>query len=319
MGTWGIFLTILLTVLSPWARGQRKAQLIHREGPLQRRWVDHYQDNRDNLDVLFGHLEKSDTGKSLLAQAHKKAKHLGQPLHKLIQPGKNSLTDTTLRRRFWKSHPEKLEHYVSSRILLDRELTTSQAVLDLTHELVHFTRRKGLNPYSSPFTIRQFLTLTIEGRGGEVDASLTECKVGRELFPNLKSTQKQCEQILQEDGSYSRPRAIQLFYQVGRHYPKISQILGYWEIDPQAAFPFMSPKTPAFISSTSHSPYPLAAVKEYLAILESTCKNDYRRLDLLKKHRTRAPASWKGFGKAQKKYFKRCSHPALFQSKDILF
>ena len=316
MGTWGIFLAILLAVLPPWAEGRQKEQLIHRPGPLHRLWVDHYKENKANLDVLFSYLEKSDTAKSLLAKAHKKAKRLGRPLHKLIEQGKNSLTDTTLRRRFWKSRPEKIEYHLSARILLNRELSTAHAVLDLAHELVHFTQRKDFNPYSSPFTIQQFLTLTIEGKGGEVEASLAECQVAEELFPDLKSTQKQCGRIRQDDGSYSRLLAIQLFYQVGQHYPKISQVLGYWKINSQI-FPFMSPETPAFISSTSHTPYPLEALKEYLTILEKSCHNERRRLTLLSA--SRAPASSSIFIKEQKKYFQRCSLPAIFQSKDVLF
>ena len=273
----------------------RRAQVIHWEGGQhRRRWVDHFSDHRGNLQLLLGHLERVPSGRAILAAARKKAKERGIELYQLVLPGGNSLTSTTLLRRFRPGH--RVEYRVRSQIRLKRDLAASDAILDLAHELIHFIQRDAFNPYSGQFTPLQFLTHTIEGRGGEVAAYIAECRVGRELFPSL--VREKCQRIRGRDGRFSRARAAQLFYRVGEHYRQISQLVNSLGADPKI-MELLSPEHPVFISSAYDFPYPLAALVEYRSILHKACRNQRRY--------------WSAFGKSPSMMapWDRCRGPSL--------
>ena len=199
-------LVIFLSQFLP-ARFVRKSQIIHVEGvSTNQRWVENYRTYDQNVNYLFEFLEKSAYGSSLLKAARAKAKSYGLELVKIVRPGLGSITDTTLVRRFAESRPDKIEYSVRSAVYINRDLDTISAVLDLAHELTHFIHKSAFDPYSDSFTIDEFIKLTVEGRGGEVDAYIAECKVLYELFPDNIDARTKCDQIRKSNGIYSRKK-----------------------------------------------------------------------------------------------------------------
>ena len=288
-------LLLLCFIISSFDQGlagpKRMARTIHWEDDLLHLpWAKRTENKNGNLQLLLHHLGKSPTGRSLVLSAQKKAHALGLSLSQLILPGNGSLTSTTLIRRFHTSHPEEFTYDARFKIFIDRELATRDAVLDLAHELTHFVKRKVFNPYSGQLSPVQFLTSTIEGKGGEVEAYITECKVLDELPEFSWPTRTKCHQIRNGSGHYSTRKTAQLFYQVGNHYQKIKQILKSLGAG-ETALTLISPRPSTFISSAHDSPYPLAALWEYLSMTQKACQNDQRRMALLYQHRVRTPAS----------------------------
>ena len=288
-----------------WSGEQRVARVVHWEDRAysQQRWGEHSGGDRESVNRLFLSLERSSLGRRLLAGARQKAQEQGKELGELIQPGPSSATHITLFRRFQRSWPQAIDYRIHALIHINRTLTTAEAVLDLAHELVHFVRRDHFNPYGAKLNVLQFMAHIIEGKGGEVDAYIAECRVLGELFKHLAPARARCARIRRGDGSYSRSRAIALFYRVGGYYAKISSLLGFLGYRRPHSVWRLSAKSPLFISSISNTPYPVAAIGQYLAMREKTCLNDRRR----RAEGGREPA---GGGSAEN-YFRRCFGPRL--------
>lgn len=312
------------------AQYEREAKTLHIEGTSKnKRWVDVYKDREQNVSYLIETLERSEMGKELLEMAQSKAAKHGSSVNEIIVPDVGSITDTTLTRRFSESRPDKIKYFVKSKIHINRELTVTQAVLDLAHELTHYIHRDAFNPYSNKFTIDSFIVSTIEGQGGEVDAYINECRVLYELFPDLDGARSKCDKVRNSDGSYSKRNGAKMFYQVGTYRKSFNKILGYFQI-PHTKFKMVTGDLPSFISSAYGEPYPYAAIKEYVNVMRKACRNDEKRVGLFGdkvKNRGRYPASSKeakiftkqNFDKIRKNYFKRCSAPGLFKANDALY
>ena len=187
-------------------------------------------------------------------------------------------------------HPEHVIYEERSLVYLDKDLTVADAVLDLAHELTHFTRRAAFDPYADDFTAQALIKGTIEGPGGEVEAYLVECKVWSEIWRGRHSSSN-CMKIYDEErGKFSREKAISLFYQLGPHHDAweaLRPLLGLGQED----FPYVSKRPILFVSSYYSLPYPLAAIKEFQAIREKTCRNEERRLRLLREQLAQAAVS----------------------------
>src|SRR5690606_9786005 len=163
-------------------------------------------------------------------------------------------------------------------------------LLDLAHELTHFNERQPFNPYHVNFTLKEFVASTVEGRGGEVEAYLSECQVLRELYPQQIRSRSNCSNVMEDDGSLSRDKGIEHFYRIGNHMQQMERELGRYRI-PATEFPKLSDNTPIFISSAYGLPYPIAAVREYVTIMGKACENDRKRLTMLEMRQSRSPAS----------------------------
>lgn len=320
------FLIIIQLFLSAnlFSQYTRKAKTLYLDGTsTNKRWVDVYKDHEQNVMYLIEVLERSQVGKTLLERAQTKAAKYGLELHKIIFADIGSVTDTTLTRRFSENRPDKVKYMVRSKILLNRELSVTAAVLDLAHELTHFIEREAFNPYSTKFTIDSFIASTIEGHGGEVEAYISECRVLYELFPNYNEVRSKCDYIKNDDGTYSKKRGAKLFYQVGSFYTEMKEVLSYFNI-PIRQFSLVTKDRPSFISSAYGEPYPYAALKEYVNVMRKACANDERRVSLFRERASRSPASrgifsQKNFKRLQKSYFKRCSSPGLLKANDALY
>jgi hypothetical protein len=265
-------------------------------------WMKINKDETKSIERLISLLKKSKTGRKIIKKATKKALGEGKLLVHLFRAGEGSLLDTTLVRRFSRSNPDKIMYENKSTIFINRNHTILNAVLDMAHELTHFTFRKPFNPYVGNFTPDQFVKSTVEGLGGEVDAYLIECRVLYELFPTSARSVSNCEKVRDsKTGKFSKKVGVRQFYKVGRHVRTYMEELSFFKLSTNK-FPHLSSRTATFISSAWGLPYPLAALKEYKTIMGKVCHNDQKRLVIMKRNVGRAPASTLRGESSQKRY-----------------
>ncbi|MBG09412.1 MAG: hypothetical protein CME68_11685 [Halobacteriovoraceae bacterium] len=261
----------------------REDYLFEKPIDYKQKWTRLYSTERESIKKLLSILKKSLTGRRIISLAQRKAAKNGRRLLDLIEGGRVSLTDTTLVRKFSPSSPEKIFLSTRSKIFLDRSLKVVDILLDLSHELTHYALRNQFNPYKKSFHLKKFVKEMIEGRGGEVEAYLIECRVYKELFPKLFNRGSSCRQIYNnERGYFSRKKSILKFYQVGKYMDEFRDELNSFELG-VSDFPQISSRPSFFISSSYGLPYPLAAIREYSSILKRVCRNDLKRLQLLEK------------------------------------
>ncbi len=252
------------------------------------RWAYIAKSEEDSLKELIKVLETSKTGRKVLAMATKKAKIFGHELDELIHAGDGSLTDTTLIRRFSPGSPDEVVYESRSKVYINRGLSVKNAILDMAHELVHFSLREAFNPYQSNFDLKDFVVSTVEGKGGEVEAYLVECQVHIELFPDVDSN---CKKVINEKtGKVEKSLGIEAFYQMGRYYSIFANSLKKHHLTTKD-FSYTGRDQADFISSAYGLPYPLAAIHEYESIMQRVCLNDEKRLALMKSNLNRAPAA----------------------------
>ena len=139
--------------------------------------------------------------------------------------------------------------------------------------------------------LKDFIQKTVEGRGGEVDAYLVECRVMSELFPGQLESRSSCKKVLDEKtGMLSKHKGILEFYKVGSHFRNLQKDFQKYALS-ETELPFVSSEHAVFISSAWSLPYPVAAVKEYANIMDRVCHNDQNRLTLMQNKNERMPAS----------------------------
>lgn len=254
-------------------------------------WYRSGRSDEDNFRRLVDGLKTISTGKKVIAKATEKAAQQGLTLFDVVAIGDGSLTDTTLIRRFSASNPASVMYETRSKVYLNKHLKTLDALLDFAHELTHYTYREPFNPYDSRFHIKDFIKSTVEGRGGEVDAYMVECKVLLELMPVAGFGRSNCQKVFdQKLGSVSKELGIQEFYKVGNHYDNLKKDLDKFAVAAEE-LPQASNSEALFISSAWGLPYPVAAVKEYVNIMDRVCKNDQNRITLMQNKLGRNPAS----------------------------
>ncbi len=254
-------------------------------------WFKKNRSDEDNFKRLVEGLKRVSTGKLVIEKATQKAAQQGQTLFDVVAIGDGSLTDTTLIRRFSASNPAHVMYETRSKVYLNKHLRTLDAMLDFAHELTHYTYREPFNPYDARFHLKDFIKSTVEGRGGEVDAYMVECKVLRELLPGEGFSRSNCPKVYdQKMGVISKDLGIQEFYKVGHHFDGLKKDLEKFAVN-EKDIPQASGNEALFISSAWGLPYPVAAVKEYVNIMDRVCKNDQNRITLMQDKLGRAPAS----------------------------
>lgn len=271
--------------------GRSKVIDIDQELQFTKPWFQLGKSDEENLKLLVTVLKKSPTGIKILEKAQSKAYEKGETLFDILRIGDGSLTDTTLVRRFSASDPTKVMYETKSKVFVNKNLNLLDASLDLAHELTHFTFREPFNPYVPKFSMKDFIGSTVEGKGGEVDAFLVECKVYYELFPNKNENRSSCSKIKDPStGELSRDKGIEEFYRIGKHYDEFHKSVERYKLQ-KMDFPKVTKSDAQFISSAWGVPYPLAAFREYVNIMDRVCKNDSNRLALLQQKIGRQPAS----------------------------
>ena len=254
-------------------------------------WYKKNRSDEENFKRLVEGLKRVETGKKVIEKATQKAAQMGYTLFDVVAIGDGSLTDTTLIRRFSASNPAQVMYETRSKVYLNKHLKTLDAMLDFAHELTHYTYREPFNPYDARFHLKDFIKSTVEGRGGEVDAYMVECKVLKELLPGEGFSRSNCPKVYdQKVGSISKELGIQEFYKVGHHFDGLKKDLEKFAVN-EKDIPQASGNEALFISSAWGLPYPVAAVKEYVNIMDRVCKNDQNRITLMQDKLGRAPAS----------------------------
>jgi len=254
-------------------------------------WFKKSKSDEENFKFLVRGLSKSSTGIKVLEKARLKAAEQGFTLFDVLATGDGSLTDTTLVRRFQASNPTNVMYETKSKVYLNRHLKTLDALLDFAHELTHYTYREPFNPYDSRFHLKDFIKSTVEGKGGEVDAFMVECKVLKELSPGEGFMRSSCPKILDTKlGQVSKELGVQEFYKVGSHFNDLKKDFQKFALK-EDDLPLASSGDALFISSAWGLPYPVAAVKEYVNIMDRVCKNDKNRIALMQEKINRNPAS----------------------------
>lgn len=264
---------------------------IHVEGPRMSRgsWMNYTSSEELNLKKLLELLSRSRTGQKLIKEATYKASRTGNLLEDVIKAGDNSLTDTTLVRKFSPSSPEHVIFESRSIVYINRNLAWDDALLDLAHELTHYVYREAFNPYADSFNAKDFINSTIEGSGGEVQAFMTECRVVRELFSRKVQTRSTCYKIEDEKGQLSFDKAVELFYHVGSYFDGFYEQLEKRKIS--SSFTKVKGEKINFISSAYGVPYPIAALMEYDLVVNKVCENDKKRLAYMQQGPKREIAS----------------------------
>lgn len=280
------------------------------------RWVNLRKSEEGSLRLLISILESTPTGASVLKSAREKAREKGLTLLDVVKTGEGSLTDTTLIRKFKAENPDQIIYESKTVVILNRDLSVLDALLDLAHELTHFTERTPFNPYEINFSLPEFVAGTIEGKGGEAEAYMVECQVYRDLYPIGSRSGSNCDKIM--DGlKFSKEKTIDLFYRIGKYNTYFEEQIAKYNYKKSEFFKVLDGQ-PEFISSAYNLPYPVAAVFEYISIMERACENDEKRIAMMRSQKEgRAPASENGLAMAAKSalydtllksYKKRCEH-----------
>lgn len=275
-------------------------EIIFDSVDLDKVWTKIHTKSEYNVKFLIQTLRRSETGKRLIADASLKAANYGETIYDILKPGQSSLTDTTLIRKFSQSAPDQVIYETKSKVYVNQELSILDAILDTAHELTHFTHREAFNPYTYKMSALDFISSTIEGNGGEVDAFLMECRVLFELFPKYLANKSNCRKIQDPNSGYfSKQLTIREFYKVGSFADEIKQELKkFGNAIEETSIQF---DQVSFISSAYGSPYPLAAIKEYRMVMGRVCENDKKRFAYMQAGIARSPASTKEYS-ANKKY-----------------
>lgn len=285
-------------------------ELIVGSVDYEKPWTKLAKSDEISKIMLLKILSNSNYGKKIIRFAKQKSMQKGKTLMDILIMGNGSITDTTLIRRFSKSNPEMVEYQDGSKVYINSNLNVRDAVLDLAHELTHFTYRETFNPYQDGFNFISFLKSTIEKTGGEVDAFIAECHVMKDLFPGRVYEDSKCISITDRStGRLSKRLAIQKFYQVGPLYSKFWEDSARFGVE-KTDFPDLSSEQAVFISSAYSLPYPLATFVEYQSMMTRVCKNDERRLSYMKQKVGRSPASSvkNSHKKMVKSFFDRCAN-----------
>lgn len=234
---------------------------------------------QDRLVSLLSTLNHLEVGQGLLNGAKKNwgLKKLSEMAGTQVQWGSVSRTDTLLTRHFNpKTGKEVRKREIT--IFLKENQPDTEALLDLVHELVHMTSRPSFDPYDPSLTPSQYVKVSIEGKGGEVDAVMTECMAEEELRLKFHYPQKRCQsysrKILLEE---MREQIRKDFYKTGKWYSYVVEKLG----KDKDQLDVLSAEVPQFYSSTGRAPYPVALYHEFEELTESACENTVRRIQSL--------------------------------------
>ncbi len=270
------------------------------------KWSQFSHEEHSNLSRLIKRLEKSKTGRLLLAKARVKADQQNTTIKDVLKEGHSSVTDTTLIRRFAPENPTDITYETKSTVYINKDLDDYDAILDLAHELTHFIYRENFNPYEGNFTLPEFIKNTVESRGGEVHAYVMECRVLYELFSKKVHNRYHCHRIYDEKKKQlSYQLAVQEFYKIGPYYKDFHGKLGTMGLSTQ--FPHLSNRDSYFISSAYGMPYPVAAFKEYKTVMNKVCENDRKRIAYFSQTSGRSPASYnQAKNELETSYKKRC-------------
>ncbi|MCM0606041.1 MAG: hypothetical protein KA715_08115 [Xanthomonadaceae bacterium] len=187
-----------------------------------------------------------------------------QETHHIVFGSPVSRTDAVLTRSLSPVTGEQTTQREIT-IYLKKHPKIESTALDLIHELVHAVLSKPLDPYTPDLNLRGYITQTLEGPGGEIEAVYSECQFLKDqAWENKKDSR--CERYLNK---LSRAQIRADFYRVGEHKKML---------DAHTLKIPITSSAPIFISSTGNAPYPVALYYEYQEINRQACENARRRI-----------------------------------------
>lgn len=223
------------------------------------------------LPELIAVLGTVPEGESILARAQDKDPNFLDR----IQLGSASFTESTFARSYsLLDGKEKIE--LRHEVTLNRRLPLGEAVVDLAHELVHFTEKAMLDPYKPGFELKEFIRRGIEGPGGELTALKSECLVAWALEKKYATYPRHqlCAPYRSADGSFRQDKALADYYALGRWMNRASESL-------KDAIPNLSADPVVFTSSYARKPYPIALTEEFEATRAAACANNRKKYRLI--------------------------------------
>ena len=231
---------------------------------------------------LLPFLELSAEGSSILKDAKARDPNFAEK----IRFGQASFTESTFSRTYsLLDGKEKIN--LDHTVVLNQKLPLSDAILDLAHELVHFTEKKMLDPYGKNFSLVQFVRQGIEGQGGELAALEKECKTAWELKERFSGfpTHYLCSPYKRKEG-FDREKAKRDYYALGAW-------IGDAPDSMRKEIKEISEKRVVLSSSFARKPYPIALAEEFQSTLRSACENNRKKYELITAQAEggRAPAS----------------------------
>ena len=194
-------------------------------------------------------------------------------LFKVLKPSNVSRTDAVLTRHYDPENgSETIERSIS--VHLKAVQPVQDLVLDMAHELTHASSPPTWDPYDPDLTVGKYIEAALEGKGGEVDALISECQVSLELSEKLGFSASRCTTYLDEDSHLVREKVQRDFYRVGKWHERVLKNLK----EEITLFPLLSEDKPSLYSSTGRTPYPFALVEEFNEITHIACENSRKRL-----------------------------------------
>ncbi len=222
------------------------------------------------LNVAENWLGKSVTGSAILALAKK------QKI--VVHEGPVSKTELTATR-YTDGKKESLRY--STQVMIAASKDPVFQALDMAHELTHASHPNS-NPFDPNLNAEIYVRRGIESEGGEAQAILQECRVGRELLPKMKDeiakmVKARCQLVWNMEGDEVKWKRS--FYQLGQYYEDFMGMVSRLKMDRTRKMDWaqeIEPKSPMFASAVTHKPYPLALLEEYLQVTEKICQNGIR-------------------------------------------
>lgn len=247
------------------------------ENAWDKPWYNHFKSEKSNIEKLLNILAQSPHGKKTIELSRVKAKSHGKKLLEVIGLADFSYTDTTFIRKL--SPENKYFYETQALIKINRHHNLTYALLDLAHEMIHYSLKHEPNPYEKGFSLEKYIRSTVEAQGGEVDAFINECYVAQEIFgiSKMEKLSPQCKKLKEKGSSehFSRLKGVKEFYHLGIYYGHLKQKLQ--DRGRKKDFPLLSRAEPQFISSAWGVPYPIAAMREYESLISKVCQNNRRR------------------------------------------
>lgn len=263
------------------------SQILHQGHSIGRpEWNRVLKDFKGAIPYLFEVLSSTPMGKNLLMAAKTVSKKRGNKLESQISLSAKSYTDTTVVRKYNLKEPLKTHFSIRSVVKIQRDNTLFVGVLDLAHELVHFTYRPPVNPYLSTWSFPEFFRQSLEGAGGEVEALSMECIIRTQLIERYFNSNENllgaCRQYVKEDGVLKYELLRAHFYRVGANFKELRKKFLNLEMG-QRVLNSLTDLNPVFTSSIYNLPYPLAIYYEFEQMTQKVCDNDMNRLVILKR------------------------------------
>ena len=220
---------------------------------------------------LISVLQSIPEGKKILEKTMRKNPNFLSQLH----VGKASYTESTFVRTYsLLDGEERIE--IHHELTLNEKLPLAEAVVDLAHELLHFTEKGMLDPYKEGFTLKEFVRNGIEGPGGELLALAEECKVAWSLEKAYRKypVHVLCSAYHASNGGFDYAKAKRDYYAVGSW---LKEAPG----DLVTGVPELNDRPVRFTSSYAAKPYPVALTQEFAETRRAACANNRRKYRLI--------------------------------------